>query len=198
MKQVLIIHGGNSFKSYDDYRSYLDAKAVNYQKILYHKGWKTWLAEQLDEDDVLFPKMPNDLNAVYDEWVIYFEKLIPLLEDDIRLIGHSLGAMFLAKYLNQKVLDKPVRQLILIAGGYDDETNEDFGSFKVNSATGLERSAQEIHLFHSEDDPVVPYTELAKFQRDLPTAVTHSFTDRGHFYSLIPTFPELLELLRQK
>ncbi len=198
MTQVLIIHGGNSFSSYDTYRKHLANKTISYEKILYHEGWKSWLAQSLLSYDVLLPSMPNEQNAVYDEWVVYFEKLLPLLGDDVRLIGHSLGAMFLAKYLHHSPLKRPVQQLILIAGGYDDDSHEDLGSFRVDSAKGLDKSASEIHLFHSTDDPVVPYSELAKYQHDLPDALTHSFTDRGHFYSMTPTFPELLDILQQK
>lgn len=195
MKQVLIIHGGNSFSSYESYRKYLDEKAIDYDKLINPRRWKENLADGLPDFDVLYPSMPNGLNAVYDEWVIYFDKLIKFFEDDVQIIGHSLGAMFLAKYLHEHTLERPIHRLILVSGGYDDDTNEDLGSFKVNSARGLEQSANEIHLFHSQDDPVVPFTELAKFQADLPGATSHIFTGRGHF--LQPEFPELLELLQK-
>lgn len=198
MKQILIIHGGTSFNTYQSYMKYLNDKSVTYDKILYHQGWKEWLAHEMPDTDVLLPSMPNPLNAVYDEWVVYFEKIMPLLSDDVRLVGHSLGAMFLAKYLDSHTLTHPVRQLILISGGYDDESSEELGSFKVLSAKNVIRSAQDIHLFHSEDDPVVPFSELAKFQRDIPSAKLHIFTDKGHFFAASPTFPELLELLQQK
>ncbi len=196
MKQVLIIHGGSSFSSYEAYIDYLRKKELNYNKLIRPIRWKERLQDDLSGVDIIYPAMPNSANAVYKEWVIYFEKLIPYLENDVQIVGHSLGAMFLTKYLNENPLDKKVRKLILVAGGYDDESNEDLGSFAVISAVHLPRSAAEIHLFHSEDDPVVPFTELAKLQMDLPDAVTHIFTDRGHFID--ETFPELLDLLKQK
>ena len=102
--------------------------------------------------------------------------------------------MFLARYLHESPLDSPVRRLVLVSPCYDDESVEDLGSFRVTSATGLEKSAKEIHLFHSKDDPVVPFTELAKFQRDLPTAMVHIFEDRNHFFQ--STFPEYYEIGR--
>ncbi len=193
MKQILIIHGGDSFSSYDAYVRSLRSLEISYDRLRQQKKWKTWLAEQLPEADVLLPTFPNGSNAAYDEWVIYFEKLLPFLHDEVYLIGHSLGAMFLAKYLNENPLENPVKKLLLIAGGYNDESMEDLGSFKVTSAKNLPQSADEIHLFHSEDDPVVPYSELAKFQADLPDAIIHSFENRGHF--LDESFPELLAIL---
>jgi predicted alpha/beta hydrolase family esterase len=196
MEQVLIIHGGHSFSSYDRYIEALRADEIDYERLKPQTQWKSWIAGQLPDIDVLLPTFPNKDNAVFDEWTIYFEKLLPFLKDDVQIIGHSLGAMFLAKYLNQRPLNKPVKRLVLIAGGYDDETDGDLGSFKVTSAANLPKSAKEIHLFHSKDDPVVPFTELAKFHSDLPTASIHMLENRGHFNDA--AFPELLELLKQK
>lgn len=195
MKRVFILHGGDSFSSHQAYLDQLKAMEIDYERLRPKQRWSSWLAAQLADADILLPSLPNKDNAVYDEWKIYFEKLLPFFGDDVRLVGHSLGAMFLAKYLHENPLPRKVKQLILVAAGYDDDTSEDLGSFKLTSATGLEQSADEIHLFHSQDDFVVPYGELAKFQRDLPSAQVHVLTDRGHF--LDPRFPELLELLQK-
>lgn len=195
MKQILLIHGGESFNSYDTYINNLKAAAIDYERLKPQKKWKLWIAEQMPEADVLLPTFPNGYNAVYEEWKIYFEKLLPFLNDDVQLVGHSLGAMFLAKYLNSHALEHKVRRLILIAGLHSNDSVGDSGSFVVESAVNVHKSAEEIHLFHSKDDPVVPFTELAKFQADLPHAVSHIFEDRGHFND--ETFPELLEILRQ-
>ncbi len=196
MKQVLIIHGGDSFSSYESYVSSLRASKIDYERLKLQHKWRTWIAEQLQEADVLLPTFPNSNNAVYDEWKIYFEKLTTFFGDDVHLVGHSLGAMFLARYLQDSPFERKVSQVILIAGGYDDDSNEDLGSFRVQSATNLPQSSDDIHLLHSIDDPVVPYTELAKFQADLPSATTHVFDGRGHFIDA--TFPELLDILNQK
>jgi len=195
MKQIVLIHGGSSFDNYERYLNSLKNGSINYERLLWAQKWREWLAQEIVDADVLLPDFPNKQNAQYEEWKIYFEKLLPLLGDDAQLVGYSLGAMFLARYLHESPLDSPVRRLVLVSPCYDDESVEDLGSFRVMSATGLEKSAREIHLFHSKDDPVVPFTELAKFQRDLPTATVHIFEDRNHFFQ--PTFPELKELLEK-
>ena len=195
MKQIVIVHGGSSFNSYENYLDSLKNSSLHYERLLWAQKWREWLAQTTTGYDVLLPDFPNKQNAQYEEWKIYFEKLLPLLDSDVQLIGYSLGAMFLAKYLHESPLSSPVRRLVLVSPCYDDESVEDLGSFRVTSATGLEKSAKEIHLFHSKDDPVVPFTELAKFQRDLPTATVHIFEDRNHFFQ--STFPELKELLEK-
>ena len=195
MKQIVLIHGGSSFDNYERYLNSLKNGSINYERLLWAQKWREWLAQEIVDADVLLPDFPNKQNAQYEEWKIYFEKLLPLLGDDVQLVGYSLGAMFLARYLHESPLDSPVRRLVLVSPCYDDESVEDLGSFRVMSATGLDKSAREIHLFHSKDDPVVPFTELAKFQRDLPTATVHIFEDHNHFFQ--STFPELKELLEK-
>lgn len=195
MKQIVIIHGGDSFLSHDEYIADLKSTQLDYERMKTKRRWKDKIIETFPDADVLTPTMPNSANAQYEEWEIWFEKLIPFFGSDVTLIGHSLGAMFLSKYLHAHPLESPVRRLILLAGGYDDSVRG-YGSFTVKSATGLEKSTREIHLMHSQDDPVVPYSELAKFQADIPSATTHSFSDRGHF--LDAEFPELIEILKQK
>lgn len=195
MKQIFIIHGGDSFNSHEEYLEDLKSKELDYERLKPGKKWRDTVVEAFPDDDILTPTMPNSANAQFNEWKIWFEKMIPFFSDDVRLVGHSLGAMFLAKYLHENPLEKPVKQLILLAGGYDDDP-EGYGSFKIDSAKGLEKSASEIHLFHSQDDPVVSFTELAKFEYDLPTARVYTFTDRNHF--LDAEFPELIEILKQK
>ena len=193
MKQILFLHGGESFSSYDSYLEWLKNKQLNYENLKYAPRWREWVAQQATNCDVLTPNMPNAFNAVYDEWMIYFEKILPMLTGDVTLVGHSLGGMFLARYFHDHTLPKKVHRIVLVAARYGG--NED-GSFVVTSAKGIEKSAEEVHLFHSEDDPLVPYADMAKFKKDIPSAIAHSFKTRGHFVD--STFPEMLELITQK
>lgn len=194
MKQVLIFHGGHSFSTPEEYLQDIKSVQIEYERLKYSKKWSGWIAENLPGHDVLTPTFPNGSNAQYDEWVIYFEKIVPFLKDEFYLIGHSLGAMFLAKYLHTNVLPVKARQIILIAPRYGESPDESSGSFLVESAEGFDRSAHEVHLFHSKDDAVVDYESMSLFAADIPTAIVHSFDGRGHFNG--PTFPEILELVK--
>ena len=196
MRQILFIHGGNSYPTHEEYLEDLRSSEIDYERLKYSKRWREWIAEQLPNDDVLLPIFPNGTNAQYEEWAIYFEKILPFLKDGYSLVGHSLGGMFLAKYLHYNTLPVKARQIILIAARYGESAEDSSGSFLVESATGVEKSAREIHLFHSTDDLVVDYDSLARFASDIPSAKLHSFTDRGHFNDT--TFPEVLDILKQK
>lgn len=191
--QICIIHGGTVFESDADYQQALRDFEPQYERLLYVPSWKNWLAEQLPDYDVLLPSMPNKIGASYDDWALYFSKVVPFLRPDAILIGHSLGGIFLAKYFTDHPPTKPFAKLILIAAPYDDETGESLKGFKLTNASALAVIFSEIHILHSTDDPVVPFTEKDKYLHDLPEAQVHVFEDKQHFNE--PVFSDLLELV---
>ena len=124
-KQVIFIHGGETFDTYDDYVEYLK----NCEFDLYKergKRWKDSLSERLGENfEVIAPTMPSKYNAKYSEWKIWFEKVIPHVEDNVVIIGYSLGGLFVAKYLSENDLPKKILATYLIAAPYEKNDNED-------------------------------------------------------------------------
>ncbi len=66
MKQVLIIHGGNSYLSTDQYHSALLSEELSYEELFKQQKWKDWLADVLTDRDVLLPDFPNKQNAQYE------------------------------------------------------------------------------------------------------------------------------------
>jgi len=125
-QQILVIHGGTSFDVYEDYIAYLKNKEISLEKIRSSKDWKDSLSPQLGQNfDVFTPKMPNGMNARYLEWRLWLEKIIPLLDNNIILIGHSLGGIFLAKYLSENLFSKTIKATILVAAPFDNANSEE-------------------------------------------------------------------------
>lgn len=193
MQQIVFIHGGNTFETHEEYIAYLKAKEVNLD-YLRQKRWKDAVIAELGPDfDVIQLVMPNRSNAQYEEWKLWFEKYIPLLDDNLILIGTSLGGIFLAKYLSENDFPKNIEGLFLVAAPYGGTSAEgSLASFSFDHpVNNLEHKAKRIFLYHSRDDQVVPFSDLAKYKSDLPSADTREFEDRGHFIQ--DTFPEILE-----
>jgi len=195
-KQVIVIHGGDTFDSYEDYLKYLTEWEVS-KSMLMSKGWKSSLQPELGEDyEVLLPKMPNEFNCKYLEWKIWFEKFIPFFNDEIILVGHSLGGIFLTKYLAENTLLKNIIALFLIAAPFDDVDTASLADFVLPSSLELiQKQVHLIFLYQSEDDPVVPFSELAKYQAKIPIAQNRIFKDKGHFNQ--ESFPELIDEIRK-
>lgn len=180
--QVIVIHGGDAFDTYEEYISFLKNYEVDLESLK-DKRWKNSLQEKLGENfDVVSLKMPNGFNAKYSEWKLWFEKYIPLLNDEVALLGHSMGAIFLAKYLSQNIFPKKIKSVMLVSAPYDDETQYTLGDFKLKEKLEkFDEQAKQIFLYHSKDDELVPITDLEKYRKDLPNAHVQIFENRGHF-----------------
>lgn len=197
MKQVFFIHGGTSaFDTYEQFIDYLKGMKVDLANAN-KRAWPQLLQESLGPDyEVFWLRMPNRENAKYEEWRIWFSKYVPLIQNGAVLIGHSLGAIFLAKYLATEDVPVTIAGTFLVAAphtsGGSGEYSRDMGQF--TPPDNLEKFAQQggaIFLYHSKDDPVVSFAELAKYQAALPSATVRIFEDRGHFYGQ-ESFPELV------
>lgn len=193
--QILIIHGGNAFDSYEDYLTDLRAKEVTLERLT-AKDWKATLGERLGSAfEVFTPRMPNGQNAKYLEWKIYFEKLLPLMNDGLILVGHSLGGIFLAKYLAEGTISKKIRATLLIAAPFTSPETAPLGDFLLpSSLEKLPTQSGELFFFQSKDDQVVPYSNVKDYQKKLPNAHFTLVDGRGHFNDA--TFPELEVALR--
>lgn len=196
-QQILIINGGSTFLSNKDYISHLKSKEIDLERLKARKDWKDSLQEELGERfEVFVPKMPNVTNARFEEWKIWFERIIDKFDENIILIGHSLGGIFLAKYLSENKSLKKIKATILVAAPFDDKDGkESLSGFNFStSLKGLIEQGGKIYLIQSKDDQVVPIGELEKYRKALPEAETLILEDKGHFK--IESFPELVGLIR--
>lgn len=189
-KQVIVIHGGDSFDTYEKFLDSLKNWEVTINSFLPKSDWKSSLQEELgDEYEVLSPRMPNKQNARYNEWKIWFERMFPFLADEVVLVGHSMGGLFFAKYLSENVFPKKIDALFLVAACHNN--TEDIGDFRTaDDLSGVSKQCASIHLFHSKDDRVVAVSEAETYQKVWPEAKLHLFEDRGHFNQ--QDFPELV------
>jgi len=193
-RQVIVIHGADSFGTYDEYMTSLKNREVSIESFLPRKSWKDNLLDNLgSEFEVLLPRMPNKDNAQYEEWKIWFEKMFPFIHDEVVLVGHSQGGIFLAKYLSENKFLKKIKKLILVAAPYS--SSEGIGSFALNKPLdSILGQCGDIHLYQSKDDFVVPYSEVEYYKNDLSKAKIHLYNDRGHF--LQEYFPEIVEEIK--
>ena len=193
-QQIFLIHGGTPGTSYELYIQSLKEKRPKLEWILSRKDWKNELQDQLGSGfDVYLPQMPNKQNAQYEEWKLWFEKYIQLLDDNTVFIGYSLGAIFLVKYLSENVLSKRIKATFLLGTPFDNEgmDKEPLNSFlRVGELKNFEKQAGKLFFYHSEDDFAVPFNHLSKYQKELPLAQFRSLKDRNHF--LQAEVPELI------
>jgi len=196
-KQIIVIHGGATFNSHQEYIHFLKQGEVSANTFKTKRSWKDFLQKELGEEfEVFTPQMPNKYNASYEDWKIWFERIIPFINDNVILIGHSLGGIFLAKYLSKNIFAKKISAVLLVAAPFDDkDLQETLGDFILPlSLEKFYNQTKKIYLFFSNDDPVVPFEQMSKYKNVLLNAQMFTFTDRQHFNQ--ESFPEILELLK--
>lgn len=195
MKQVVFIHGGTTFYDHKDYLNYLHTKPISVNRLTIQKFWFDRLQEDLGDDfQVLAPRMPNGTNANYDEWAIWFGRIADVVDDNVILVGHSMGGIFLVKYLSEHDFPKKIRATLLVAAPYEDETNEALAGFKITG--GLEKFAGQggdIIFYHGTDD-IVPLSELERYKKSVPKAKTYELSAQDHFVR--ETFPEIVATIK--
>ncbi len=190
--QIVYIHGGDAFDSFFEGAKNWGKNVVLKRLFFWKRRTKKWpdsLAEHLPEFEVIKLKMPAKYNAQYAAWARQFECQFPTFEDGIMLVGWSLGANFLAKYLAENEMPVRVKAVHLIAGCY----GLDGGFWLLENFPGKLKEYV-VCLYHSRDDFVVDFKDFEQYRQALPAAKTYIFTNRNHF--LQPDFPELIENLK--
>ncbi len=192
-QQIVVIHGGTSFKTYKKYLKFLKSYQLDFGRIQKRKkDWKENLSKKLGKKfEVIFPTMPNKRNVKYLEWKIWFEKFFPYFKSGIILIGHSLGGIFLAKYLSENKFPKKIKATFLVAAPYYNVPN-----FNLRKdLRKLEKQGGKIFIYYSQNDPIVPFADFKKYQKNLKTAEKRIFKNRGHFNQ--ENFPELVKDIKK-
>lgn len=195
--QVLYIHGGMTFKNRKDYLQYLKTRDISIEKKI--KWRDDYLEKKLGKSfKIIRPSMPLKDNAKYVEWAVHFERYIPLLRNNLILIGESLGGIFLAKYLSENKFPKKILATYLVCPPFDNTLpDEDLvGGFKLKSDLSLlEKNSKNLYLLFSKNDPVVPPSQAKKYASKLKNATIIIYDHiAGHFQ--ISEFPEIVKMTK--
>lgn len=204
--QILIVHGGMTFKNQKDYLHYLKTRPVSIEN---RERWSDeYLTKNLGKNfEIIRPRMPLQDNAKYEDWKIYFERYIPHLRNNVILVGGSLGGIFLAKYLSENKFPKKILSTYIIGAPYDNTViGEDLvGGFKLKSDLSLlEKNTKNLYLMFSKDDDCVPVSHAGKYAKKLTlrqaqgkqtTKIIIYKSKNGHFN--IPKFPEIIKMIKK-
>ena len=137
--------------------------------------------------------MPRPNNPQYWPWARRIADLVAGARKPI-LVGHSFGASVLLKYLSEAVRRPALAGLFLVATPF---WGPDFPEFALAPDFGVRlRDVSPLYLFHSRDDPEIPFEHLERYSRVLPHAIVRALDGRGHEFNQ-PEFPELAADIRR-
>lgn len=197
--QILYIHGGETFKTREDCLNHLRNKKVKLgEKVRWHgDSFKKGLGEDFE---ITKPRMPFQDDAKYSDWKIVFENYLDAMDDNVILIGGSLGGIFLSKYLSENKVDKKILAVYLIAAPFNDElvNGEDLvGGFELGEDLSLiEENCDNVTLMFSRDDDCVLIESAERYREKLKDSKIIIYESKsGHFE--IEEFPEIVEMIRE-
>lgn len=154
------------------------------------------LQEQLGEAYyVISPGMPENLDCAL--WKAQIASEIEALDEELLLIGHSLGGSVLLKYLSEEGCKRTVSGLFLVAAPYwgkDDDWQHEEYTLSKSFAAKLPHISKLI-LYHSRHDPIVPFAHAQHYAKQLPQAVTRAYEGDDHYFG--EGLPELADDIKR-
>jgi len=135
--------------------------------------------------EVVFPKMENEEDADYATWARQITGEVASVDDAVILVGHSVGASVLLKYLAENKIKNTITGIFLIAapfwGGDKGWTYDGYKTLELPSKADTELPNDvPLFFYHSKDDETVPFAHLALFAERFPNAIVSELDGRGH------------------
>lgn len=110
--------------------------------------------------------MPNSANPQLVEWLPTLQDVIGEPDDELVLIGHSLGCVTIMRYLEQLKEGVQIAGVIFVAGFTEDLGFDELKNFFTTPIDfeKVKNSAKHFYAIASDDDPYVPlkYADILK------------------------------------
>jgi predicted alpha/beta hydrolase family esterase len=153
------------------------------------------LARELGNDyRVITPEMPDADNPHYQPWRDRIEHELEAIDQDVIFVGHSFGGSVLLKYLAEGSYGKPIRGVFLVSVPNWGPDGWAYAEYAVPENIDSRVPATRIFLYHSRDDPEVPFAHLDYYEEHLPTATVRPIAGSAH--SFVEGLPALVDDIR--
>lgn len=163
MKKVIIVHGWEGYPNH---------------------CWYPWIKKKLEEKgfEVLVPEMPETNLPKFNDWLSKLRETIGAPNEDVYLIGHSLGCITILRYLESLKDNEKIGGAVLVAGFTDNLGYEEIKSFfetPIDFETIKLRCSKFVAI-HSDNDPYVAlkYGDIFKEKLNAELVIKQNM---GHF-----------------
>ncbi len=133
-------------------------------------SWKSWLMVELDKRKTyaFSLSMPTPSEPKAEEWVKEIKRFCDRYKnDEIYLVGHSLGASAIYLYLQEA--KQPIAGAILVSGPIEENKNKKIANFfsKPFDFKKIKANSNEFVIIHGDNDPYVPIENAKRAAREL-------------------------------
>ena len=114
-------------------------------------------------------------------WLQQIGQEIMVMDNEVILVGHSLGASMLLKYLSENQSMKKISGIFLIATPFwsGDENWVQGLKLREDFADKLPIKVP-VFLYHCHDDQEIPFEHLSHYRQKIPDAVIREIESGGH------------------
>lgn len=161
--------------------------------------WYPQTKKELEEKGfiVAVPEMPETMLPKLSAWLPKLRDVAESPDEDLFLIGHSLGCITIFRYLELLGEHQKVGGVVLIAGFTDDLGYEELTNFFVEPIDfeKIKSKANHFVAINSDNDPYVDvkYGDILKERLGAKLIIKH---EMDHF-SAITSFPDVSEVVLQ-
>ena len=131
---------------------------------------------------ILFPKIQKPNTPTYTKYSEMFASSFAKITGPVILVGHSLGASTLLKYLSEEKPNIQISGLFLVSTPYWKSNMKEF-QLEDNFQRFL-KDIPKTFLYHSKNDPYVDFENLTFYKRAFKTAIVRELPGNEH------TFPK--------
>jgi predicted alpha/beta hydrolase family esterase len=134
--------------------------------------------------EVHYPAMQDEDDADYETWARQVNDELTLLNGAVILVGHSVGASILLKFLAERELKKTIAGIFVVAapywGGNKGWTYDGYETLVLPKKTATDLADVPVFFYHSSDDEIVPFAHLTLYANKFPGATVRALNGRGH------------------
>lgn len=134
--------------------------------------------------EVNYPQMESDESVSDFGWPQQIDEYINKSEGNIILVGHSLGASTILRYLSETDTRKKISGVFLLAPPFwsgDEDWKK--GLILQDGFAGKLPANTPIFLYYCLDDDVVPFDQFSSYRQKMPQATFRQFKKGGHQFN---------------
>lgn len=131
--------------------------------------------------EVRYPQMNTNETLPDFGWPEQIGKVISGINGEVILVGHSLGASMLLKFLSENEIPKKIDGIFLVSAPFwnGDEDWMQGLSLQVNFENRLSKDVP-LYFYHCRDDEEIPFAHLDLYRQKLPWAIFREIPTGGH------------------
>src|SRR4030095_12571717 len=133
-----------------------------------------------DEYNVRYPQMPAEEQPKYAAWASTLSHELAAVDSTFVLVGHSLGASLVLRYLALNTLEPKPVGVFLASAPFIGERGWSGADFELPAQAGAKLQTMTMFFYQGGADEVVPLAHMGLYEQAFPHARVRLLPARNH------------------